>query len=48
MKKEPILYVVVPCYNEEEVLEETTKQLKAKMEKLIKEKNIYGNNIIKK
>ena len=38
--KEPILYVVVPCYNEEEVLEETTRQLKAKMEKLIKEKEI--------
>ncbi len=40
MKKEPILYVVVPCYNEEEVLEETTRQLKAKMEKLIKTKKI--------
>lgn len=34
--KEPILYVVVPCYNEEEVLEETTRQLKIKMEQLIK------------
>ena len=30
-KKEPILYIVVPCYNEEEVLEETTKQLKEKL-----------------
>ena len=39
-KKEGILYVVVPCYNEEEVLEETTKQLKAKMEKLVKDKVI--------
>ncbi|MBQ6135280.1 MAG: glycosyltransferase family 2 protein [Bacilli bacterium] len=39
-KKEEILYVVVPCYNEEEVLEETTKQLKAKMEKLVKDKVI--------
>ena len=38
--KEPILYVVVPCYNEEEVLEETTRQLKAKLEKLIKDKEI--------
>ena len=36
--KEPILYIVVPCYNEEEVLEETTKQLKSKLEKLIKDK----------
>lgn len=35
-----ILYVVIPCYNEEDVLEETTKQLKAKMEKLIKDKKI--------
>ena len=31
-----ILYVVIPCYNEEEVLMETTKQLKVKMESLIK------------
>ncbi len=38
MKK--ILYVVIPCYNEEEVLEETTKQLKEKISKLISEKNI--------
>lgn len=32
-----ILYVVIPCYNEEEMLEETTKQLKIKMENLIKD-----------
>ena len=38
--KEPILYVVVPCYNEEEVLEETTRQLKRKLQKLIKENAI--------
>ena len=38
--KEPILYVVVPCYNEEEVIEETTRQLKIKMETLIKNKEI--------
>ena len=35
-----VLYVVVPCYNEEEVLEETTRQLKEKMEYLIKDKKI--------
>lgn len=35
-KKKDILYVVVPCYNEEEVLEETTKQLEKKMKSLIK------------
>ena len=27
------LYVVVPCYNEEEVLEETTKRLKENIQK---------------
>lgn len=40
MKKENKLYVVIPCYNEEEVLEETTKRLKEKMNNLIKEKKI--------
>lgn len=30
-KKKPILYVVVPCYNEEEVLRETARRLKKKM-----------------
>ena len=35
-----VLYVVVPCYNEEEVLKETTKRLKEKMNNLIKEKKI--------
>ena len=34
------LSLVVPCYNEEEVLEETTRQLKEKMESLIKDKKI--------
>lgn len=37
MRENPILYVVVPCYNEEEVLEETTKQLTKKMTSLIEE-----------
>ena len=36
-KKQDILYIVVPCYNEEEVLEETTKQLTKKMNSLIEE-----------
>jgi len=39
-KKQEILYLVIPCYNEEEVLEETTRQLKIKMEKLVKDKII--------
>ena len=32
-----ILYIVVPCYNEQEVLRETAKRLKEKLEKLINE-----------
>ncbi len=36
-KKEPILYLVIPCYNEEEMLDITTKALTKKMEKLIKD-----------
>ena len=35
-----ILYIVVPCYNEEEVLDETTKRLTAKLNDLIKDKKI--------
>lgn len=34
------LFIVVPCYNEEEVLKETTKRLKEKLKKLIKNKKI--------
>ena len=44
MKKEPVLYMVIPCYNEEEVLGETTKQLKELIERLIKEKKISKNS----
>ena len=40
MVKSPILCIVVPCYNEEEVLEETTKRLKNKLEVLIKNKKV--------
>jgi len=35
-----ILYIVVPCYNEEEVLPETSKRLKAKVEGLVSEGKI--------
>ena len=35
-----ILYVVIPCYNEEEVLPETARRLKDKMEDLIKKRMI--------
>lgn len=44
MKKENKLYVVVPCYNEEEVLEETTKRLKEKLNTLIKSKKISNKS----
>lgn len=44
MKKDLILYVVIPCYNEEEVLNETTRQLKEKMEALIKNKKISSKS----
>ena len=41
MKKTSTLFIVVPCYNEEEVLHETTKRLKEKLEYLI-EKDIIS------
>lgn len=40
MKKNSILYIVVPCYNEEAVLYETTKRLKEKLEYLIEKEII--------
>lgn len=39
-KKLETLFVVIPCYNEEAVLEETTKRMKLKLEELIKSKKI--------
>lgn len=35
MKKKQVLYIVIPCYNEEAVLPETEKRLTAKLEKMI-------------
>lgn len=48
MKKEVgnILYVVVPCYNEEEVLYVTTEKLTEKLEKMIKDNLINKNSKI--
>lgn len=40
MREKPILYVVIPCYNEEEVLPTTSKVLKEKKDNLIREKLI--------
>lgn len=42
--KEPILYMVIPCYNEEEVLEETTRRLDLKYKQLIKSKKINSKS----
>lgn len=44
MKNEKTLYIVVPCYKEEEVLPETARQLKAKMESLIAQDKISANS----
>ena len=44
MSKINTLYVVVPCYNEEEVLNETTKRLKKKLTKLINDKKISAHS----
>ncbi|MBR2861751.1 MAG: glycosyltransferase family 2 protein [Clostridia bacterium] len=41
-----ILYVTVPCYNEEEVLPETSKRLKAKIESLIEKGMISSQSRI--
>ncbi|MEG2600775.1 MAG: glycosyltransferase family 2 protein [Bacilli bacterium] len=40
MKKQNILYLVIPCYNEEEVLKETIKRLKKNYKDLITKKII--------
>lgn len=41
MRKKSILYIVVPCFNEEEVIIETTEVLKKKLDSLIK-KNLIS------
>lgn len=46
MKENSILYLVVPCYNEEEVLDETAKQLSQKIEGLINSGKVSGKSRI--
>lgn len=41
-----ILYMAIPCYNEEDVLPETTKRLETKFNQLIKEKKISPKSSI--
>ena len=36
----PVLYFVIPCYNEEDCLRETTKRLKSKITALIEDQRI--------
>ena len=38
--KEEILYIVIPCYNEEEVLPETSTKVLEKLNKLIDNKKL--------
>ena len=44
MQEKEILYIVIPCYNEEEVIEETTKQLTKKLNNLIEENIISSQS----
>ncbi len=45
--KEPVLYLVVPCYNEEEVLPETARRLKEKLSALVERGKIgKGSRIL--
>ena len=42
--KENRLFCVIPCYNEQEVLPETSKRLKSKMQQLIAEGKISSDS----
>jgi glycosyltransferase involved in cell wall biosynthesis len=44
--KEHVLYIVVPCYNEEAVLPETAKRLRGKLEGLISSGRVSGRSRI--
>lgn len=41
---QPVLYIVIPCYNEEEVLPETFRRLRAKLEQLIAGGTVDGKS----
>ena len=44
VKENPILYIVIPCYNEEEVLPETVKELGTILNQLIQAQKIAANS----
>ena len=44
VNKTPILYIVVPCYNEEPVLRSSAEQLRNKVEALIADKKITADS----
>ena len=46
MEKTPVLYIIVPCYNEEEVLPETASRLTAFTEALVSEEQIDAGSRI--
>lgn len=46
MIREPVLYIVIPCYNEEEVLPVTAPLFLAKLDELIKKKMISADSRI--
>lgn len=42
----PVLYLVIPCYNEEEVLPETTKRLTEKLHGMVREQVVHSDSRI--
>jgi len=43
-KEKPILYIVIPCYNEEEVIGETIRRLTEKMDGMIREEMVSADS----
>lgn len=43
-KKIPVLYIVIPCYNEEEVVEETVRRLTEKMNQMVAQSLVSGDS----
>lgn len=44
MREDNMLTIIVPCYNEEEVLPETVKELGAVLESMISEEQVSSNS----